>query len=217
MYYDTIVNRLDTYDIGVGDKVYILTSPNNTKLEYTFREGTIIRIAKNTSVHERPNEATTKHYKAKLRMWLEYINRDECDKCSFTVHVSGDNYSREIARKYLYTLEEKDILDRDIKYLNLIYLFKKKQQEEFDQYIKSDIFEGWNYYCFENIRKKGVENMPLKERLCPRCGNTYLDYPAISRKDNKTEICTTCGQAEALIQYSGGDLANDKWKLENKE
>lgn len=59
--------------------------------------------------------------------------------------------------------------------------------------------------------------MPLKERICPRCGNTYIDYPALSRKDNKTEICSTCGQAEALLQMMGTNLKDDKWKIENKE
>lgn len=53
----------------------------------------------------------------------------------------------------------------------------------------------------------------LEEKICPRCGNSYLDYPAISRKDNKTEICPTCGQAEALLQLSGKDLKDDRWKI----
>lgn len=57
--------------------------------------------------------------------------------------------------------------------------------------------------------------MPLRERIYPRCGNTYIDYPALSRKDNKTEICSTCGQAEALLQMMGTDLKDDKWKIEN--
>ena len=36
-----------------------------------------------------------------------------------------------------------------------------------------------------------------KSRVCPLCGKQYSDYPAISRKDNRTKICTSCGQAEA--------------------
>lgn len=35
-------------------------------------------------------------------------------------------------------------------------------------------------------------------RVCAVCGKTYTDYPAISRKDNKTEICPECGMREAL-------------------
>lgn len=37
-----------------------------------------------------------------------------------------------------------------------------------------------------------------KIKICPRCGKEYTDYPAISRCDNKTEICSECGLAEAL-------------------
>ena len=32
----------------------------------------------------------------------------------------------------------------------------------------------------------------------PICGKEYEDRPAISRKDNKTEICPDCGTLEAL-------------------
>lgn len=37
-----------------------------------------------------------------------------------------------------------------------------------------------------------------KPRKCPKCGKKYRDYPALSREDNKTEICPECGVAEAL-------------------
>lgn len=35
-------------------------------------------------------------------------------------------------------------------------------------------------------------------RQCPICGREYIEYPAISRKDNLTEICPECGLMEAL-------------------
>jgi len=31
---------------------------------------------------------------------------------------------------------------------------------------------------------------------------TFNGYPAISRKDNKTEICSDCGTAEALEDFA---------------
>lgn len=40
------------------------------------------------------------------------------------------------------------------------------------------------------------------ERTCPICGETYTEHPAISRKDNKTEICPECGLSEALENYA---------------
>lgn len=41
--------------------------------------------------------------------------------------------------------------------------------------------------------------------VCPRCNHEYEEPPAISRKDNKTKICSKCGTNEALhafINYS---------------
>lgn len=35
-------------------------------------------------------------------------------------------------------------------------------------------------------------------RICPKCGKEYDGYPALSRTDNKTEICPDCGTREAL-------------------
>ncbi len=34
--------------------------------------------------------------------------------------------------------------------------------------------------------------------VCPNCGHEYEEHPAISRKDNKTKICSNCGVKEAL-------------------
>lgn len=33
---------------------------------------------------------------------------------------------------------------------------------------------------------------------CPLCGKTYSGYPALSRVDNKTDICSDCGTREAM-------------------
>jgi predicted RNA-binding Zn-ribbon protein involved in translation (DUF1610 family) len=36
---------------------------------------------------------------------------------------------------------------------------------------------------------------------CPICKKEIKGYPALSRKDNKTEICSSCGVKEALEQF----------------
>lgn len=36
-------------------------------------------------------------------------------------------------------------------------------------------------------------------KICPRCNREYDGYPALSRRDNKTDICDACGTEEALI------------------
>ena len=48
-----------------------------------------------------------------------------------------------------------------------------------------------------------------RKKKCPRCGAVITFYPAISRKDNKTEICSDCGVIEAIEEY-----INHKNKLE---
>ena len=37
---------------------------------------------------------------------------------------------------------------------------------------------------------------------CPSCHRGIEGYPAISRKDNKTEICSQCGQDEAMEAFN---------------
>jgi len=37
--------------------------------------------------------------------------------------------------------------------------------------------------------------------ICPICNIEYSEPPAISRFDNSTEICPTCGMKEALINF----------------
>jgi ribosomal protein L40E len=39
------------------------------------------------------------------------------------------------------------------------------------------------------------------EKICPRCGKNYCGFPAISRRDNKTEICSDCGTQEAMFDF----------------
>lgn len=47
-------------------------------------------------------------------------------------------------------------------------------------------------------------------RICEKCGKQYSEYPALSRKDNVTEICTACGMKEALEEL-------EQLKSENSE
>ena len=48
-------------------------------------------------------------------------------------------------------------------------------------------------------------------RICPLCGREYDQPPALSRKDNKTEICPSCGMLEALFAIPAFSF-NPLWK-----
>ena len=50
----------------------------------------------------------------------------------------------------------------------------------------------------------------MKARVCPVCGKEYRDYPAISRRDNKTEICPLCGIDEAIDDACDINLSKEK-------
>ena len=57
----------------------------------------------------------------------------------------------------------------------------------------------------KKLKKYGVE------AYCLRCGQNYTEYPALSRRDNKTDICSRCGSIEAmndLIPYSRLPIEN---------
>jgi len=49
----------------------------------------------------------------------------------------------------------------------------------------------------DNLDKCGKWN----NRECPRCKKSFTGYPALSRVDNETEICSPCGVEEAIIQF----------------
>ena len=49
-------------------------------------------------------------------------------------------------------------------------------------------------------------------RICPVCNKEYDDYPALSRKDNETEICPECGVVEALEDFASFVRENKKEK-----
>ena len=40
-----------------------------------------------------------------------------------------------------------------------------------------------------------------KIKICPSCKKVIIGYPAISRRDNKTKICSNCGVVETLQTF----------------
>ena len=61
--------------------------------------------------------------------------------------------------------------------------------------------------CGEGVLPK---HKPWK---CPSCGMISTTYPALSRRDNKTNICSDCGTREALEDWSN-HLKDEKMKKE---
>jgi len=53
-------------------------------------------------------------------------------------------------------------------------------------------------------------------KICPRCLGEYTGFPALSRRNNETDICPPCGTEEAMFDMSNAH--NDAgWWLQAKE
>lgn len=63
------------------------------------------------------------------------------------------------------------------------------------------------------LKIKITENS-VKETKCPICNKPLGKYPAISREDNKTKICSNCGTLEALAAFKES-LKDDKTDEKN--
>lgn len=50
---------------------------------------------------------------------------------------------------------------------------------------------------------------------CPRCHKKAYGYPALSRHDNKTYICSECGVAEAMEDFLGIEYPGEKYWVED--
>jgi ribosomal protein S27AE len=48
---------------------------------------------------------------------------------------------------------------------------------------------------------KKKEGIIMEKKKCPRCGESYTGFPALSRVDNKTDICSPCGTQEGLDDF----------------
>lgn len=53
----------------------------------------------------------------------------------------------------------------------------------------------------EELEKEPMPYDNTTPKKCPKCGNWFLNYPALSRRDNETYICPDCGVKEAMEDY----------------
>jgi len=48
-------------------------------------------------------------------------------------------------------------------------------------------------------------------RICPKCNKPYSEPPALSRRDNKTYICSACGTREALEDAMNAGMVSKEY------
>lgn len=59
--------------------------------------------------------------------------------------------------------------------------------------------EGFYMNYFVLFNRDHAEK--IQPKMCPRCHQPIGEYPALSRRDNTTEICSQCGTLEALEDW----------------
>ena len=43
--------------------------------------------------------------------------------------------------------------------------------------------------------------MKEEKGSCPRCSKEFSGYPALSRIDNSTDVCSECGNKESMMDF----------------
>ena len=92
-----------------------------------------------------------------------------------------------------------------------IYLLESYAGEKKDMRIGDYMFhvrKDHVDFMYEPIQK--VEPIKLEievienttDELCPICNKELGQYPALSKKDNETKICSNCGMLEALEAFN---------------
>lgn len=58
--------------------------------------------------------------------------------------------------------------------------------------------------ALRRMKKEDLEKLLIQsvQSECPRCHQMYTEYPALSRRDNQTDICPDCGTAEAMEDFA---------------
>ena len=95
---------------------------------------------------------------------------------------------------------------------SFIYYVDTEENNQFGLDLSSFSFPIENAKVFTNKDIADKTSKDLNKRfdplyfnvvgVCPSCNKDYEGYSAISRRDNKTHICSECGMHEALAEFT---------------
>lgn len=102
-------------------------------------------------------------------------------------------------RKYIIGV----IHDKDIWYYVVEYDADGEKLEPHQKY-SSFLIDAKRYDDVDLLRDdldllhESVSRKIFEIQRCPKCGDEFTEYPALSRIDNETEVCPECGIREAV-------------------
>ena len=94
---------------------------------------------------------------------------------------------------------------RDINSKIKVIVITDEENREYEKYLESKNIKNVfidGKFTFEDILNvlNKIEN--TTDELCPICNKELGQYPALSKKDNETKICSNCGMLEALEAFN---------------
>lgn len=125
---------MENNKINVGDKVYLLVSPTNTKSYYRYEQCTITEIKKYNSCYSHEQVKQVDLDNDNLNLFLFGLSYDSFPKKYHTLKKADK----------IYLISELNILEKDIEKLNQLLEFKKKQKEELKIFV-NDLQKDWRY------------------------------------------------------------------------
>lgn len=181
-----LIDEIKADEFGVG---YIDCSSGTSYMDDNQYERIITAVKQNIELIQR-NEELTKKLEEVEKQGMESLIRIEklTNAQKETVDVTNNLISGIVELLInVYAGKEKEVRIGD-------YLFKVK---------KDHVDFGYKPVKKAEPIKLEVlitENSDTNNK-CPKCNKELGEYPAISRKDNKTEICSNCGMLEALDDF----------------
>lgn len=94
----------------------------------------------------------------------------------------------------------KEKLD-DIASLLLKYLIENTEEEIAIEFMYKDLDMTYEECKYFSMPVEDYKNKFDWDRTCPLCNKRYSGFPALSIKDNHTEICSECGTIEAVQNF----------------
>ena len=165
---------------------------------------------------------------AVLRNWSKTAPKGgSYDKIEYIIHwIDGTDYVGKYYLRHLDQLQDDgtkipDLLNAVRQYVGYMARLPELKPEsmELEEWYKDCLdengdtipgcqadqyFEYYEKYLDPEIKGNGLaENGPWR---CPGCDELTTDYPALSRRDNKTDICSDCGTREALEDFKGSGV-----------
>ena len=182
-----LIEEIKTDEFGVG---YIDCSSGTSYMDDNQYERIITAVKQAIELHRRNEELTKKleDVEAKVMESLLHIEKlgieKEDTKQAFLKFMSElcDYLSKAKIKEFPIRIGDYkfEVLGKDL----LIYNYDPLTKPE---PIKLEVLI--------------TENSDTNNK-CPKCNKELGEYPAISRRDNKTEICSNCGMLEALEDFN---------------